>query len=102
MRRKSTAASARRWRLLVVVAAAGVALVPLPPAWVERLYSTSAYPYIQKLVTSISNLAPFALFDLLIVTAIAVAVALVAVDIAARRHTPLRIVSRFLTRTTVL
>ncbi len=50
-----------------VVAAAVFALVPVSPSFVERWYSTGLYPRIQRLLTPISNLVPFALFDLLTV-----------------------------------
>lgn len=59
------------WRPALVIAAAAAAFVPLPASLVERLYSTRLYPAIQPLLTSLSNLAPFALFDgLLLVVAI--------------------------------
>jgi Protein of unknown function (DUF3810) len=52
------------WRRAALIAcAAGVALVPLPPAAVDRWYSARVYRALQPLLTSISNLAPFALFD---------------------------------------
>ena len=57
------------WRPAFVAAAAGAALVPLPAAIVERLYSTRLYLGIQPLLTSLSNLAPFALFDGLVLVA---------------------------------
>ena len=59
------------WRPALVIAAAAAALVPLPATLVERVYSTRLYPALQPLLTSLSNLAPFALFDgLLIVVAL--------------------------------
>ena len=54
------------WRPALVAAAIGAAFVRLPPAIVERLYSAHVYAGVQPLLTSISNLAPFALFDLLV------------------------------------
>jgi len=57
------------WRPALVAAAACAALVPVPAAIVEGLYSTRLYPGIQPLLTSLSNLAPFALFDGLVVVA---------------------------------
>jgi hypothetical protein len=51
------------WRPALVAAAVGAVFVPLPVALVERVYSTHLYPGIQPLLTSLSNLAPFALFD---------------------------------------
>lgn len=70
----------------VVAAAAGAALAPLPPRAVERWYSARVYASIQPLVTSFSNLAPFALFDLLL-AAIAVSwIALAARDLLRARR----------------
>jgi hypothetical protein len=54
------------WRPALVAAAIGAAFVRLPPALVERLYSAHVYAGTQPLLTSLSNLAPFALFDLLV------------------------------------
>lgn len=52
---------------LGLVLSAGVAAVtPVPPALVERVYSTGVYPVFQRILTPISNQAPFALIDLLI------------------------------------
>lgn len=55
---------------VAAVAAAALWLVPLPPAGVERWYSRGAYPTWQRLATAVSNVAPFALFDVLIVAAL--------------------------------
>jgi len=55
------------WRPVLVIAAAAVALVPLPAAFVERVYSRWLYLTLQPLLTSLSNLVPFALFDGLLV-----------------------------------
>ena len=41
------------------------AIAPVDGAIVERWFSTGVYPAIQRVVTPVSNLAPFALFDLL-------------------------------------
>ena len=54
------------WRPALVAAAIGAAFVRLPPVFVERLYSARVYAGMQPLLTSMSNLAPFALFDLLV------------------------------------
>jgi hypothetical protein len=68
-------------RFTVISAAAAAALAPLPPRAVERWYSAWVYAGIQPLVTSISNLAPFALLDVLIVAATALWIALAAADL---------------------
>jgi Protein of unknown function (DUF3810) len=49
----------------VIVAAAAAAVLPLPPALVERWYSSLIYPVIQRVITPASNLVPFAIFDVL-------------------------------------
>ena len=50
----------------LVGAAAGAALAPLPAAWIDRWYSARVYGRVQPLLTSLSNLAPFTLLDVLI------------------------------------
>lgn len=71
----------------VVSLALVAAFAPMPPGRVEQLYSTGWYPVIQPLLTSLSNLVPFALFDaLMIATAIVMGLWLAAMG--------LRIISR--------
>ena len=60
-----------RWRATVVILAAGAALAPLPKTLVERLYSGGAYGFLQPVLTSISNLAPFAILDVLVIAIVA-------------------------------
>lgn len=55
----------------VCVVAAGAALVPLPARWIEWWYSRGLYPRIQRVLTTLSNLSPYALFDLLLLAAAA-------------------------------
>jgi Protein of unknown function (DUF3810) len=69
------------WRPALVAAAAGAALVPLPAAVVERLYSARLYLAIQPLLTSLSNLAPFALLDGLVLVAAVSWIGLTARDV---------------------
>lgn len=52
---------------LLVMAAAVALVVPAPAALVERAYSTGIYPVVQRGLTALSNLVPFALFDLLLI-----------------------------------
>src|SRR5476649_2187645 len=54
------------FRGALILAAAGAALVPLPPATVDRLYTARVYATLQPLMTSLSNLVPFALLDVVI------------------------------------
>jgi hypothetical protein len=57
-------------RIAVVAAAAAAALVPLPSSMVERAYSGGLYLAMQPLVTGLSNRAPFAMFDVMVVAVI--------------------------------
>ena len=86
------------WRRTALLGgAAGAALVPLPPAAVDRWYSAPVYGTLQPLLTSISNLASFALLDLLIGALAVLWIALAARDLlrAPRRLTgALRIATR--------
>jgi hypothetical protein len=65
---------AARWKRLVsasVVLLAGVlAVAPLPAAAVERWYSTGAYPFIERALTTMSGLTPVAWFDVLLLAAL--------------------------------
>jgi hypothetical protein len=54
-------------RTALVAAAAALALAPLPRPLVERWYSRGIYPVCQRLLTSASNLVPFAFFDVLLI-----------------------------------
>jgi hypothetical protein len=54
-------------RAALVGLAAAAAVVPTPPGLVERVYSTGAYPWLQRATTALSNQVPFALFDCLLV-----------------------------------
>jgi hypothetical protein len=53
-------------RVGLVAVALAAALAPLPPKAIDRWYSAGVYASLQPLLTSMSNLAPFALFDALI------------------------------------
>lgn len=55
------------------VMAAGAAALPLPAHFVERWYSRGVFPPLQRTITTLSNLAPFALFDVLWIGAVAAA-----------------------------
>src|SRR5436190_1287837 len=61
--------------VLYALALAG-ALLPLPAPIVERWYSRGLYPPLQRILTSASNLVPFALFDVLWIAAAALAFAI--------------------------
>lgn len=55
----------------VIGVAALAALVPPSPSTIERFYSRGVYPSIQAALTSLSNRAPIAVFDVTIVIAVA-------------------------------
>lgn len=68
----------RRLAWLVAGAIAVLAAVlPLPADAVERWYSRGVFPPLQRTLTTISNLVPFAIFDVLWIGAIAAAAILV-------------------------
>jgi uncharacterized protein DUF3810 len=54
------------WQAAVIACALGAAAAPVPASAVDRWYSAGLYAGIQPLLTSISNLVPFALLDVLI------------------------------------
>jgi hypothetical protein len=53
--------------LLVILAAAAAAVVPIPSSWIERWYSEGAYLRLQRSVTAFSNTIDWSLFDLVCV-----------------------------------
>ncbi len=63
----------RRASVALVAIAAAAAVLPIPQGLVERWYSSGIYPVVQRVMTSLSNLVPFALFDALCLWAIAAA-----------------------------
>ncbi len=93
---------ARVVALVVVVTAAAVAVVPLPRAAVERLYSTAVYPVLQRFITALSNRAPFALIDVLLLSVMVVWLAATAIDVhRVFRLGPVRAARRLAVRTLV-
>lgn len=56
----------------VTLLAGAAAVVPFPGTWVERTYSERAYLALERHVTPVTNLAPFAVTDALLVAAVAV------------------------------
>src|SRR5687768_826530 len=48
------------WRVVYAGAAAG-AIAPMPASLVERWYSLGIYPILQRALTSVSDLVPFAI-----------------------------------------
>src|SRR6185369_7812612 len=85
-----------RWTKAAVIAAAiACLLLPFSPSFIERWYSTGLYPFVQRVLTPLSNLVPFALFDLLTIGAAAIVI--VAIVRAIRRARRLRQWSPLLT-----
>jgi hypothetical protein len=81
----------RALQIVAVAVAVAAGLAPIDPGTVERRFSTTVYPAIQRLVTPVSNLVPFALFDLLTIAgAVALVLALVHGIRRARRERTFR------------
>jgi hypothetical protein len=75
------------WRQSAILASALAAMyLPVSAALVERHYSTRTYLGVQRLLTSASNRAPFALIDLAIVIVAAVWIALAVRDARRSSH----------------
>jgi hypothetical protein len=73
-------------KFALILAAAIVALAPLPRHTVERAYSRGVYPIIQPKLTSLSNHTPFAWFDGVVVLAVCVLIALWTIRLRRRRE----------------
>ena len=89
------------WRAALIAVAVAAALLPIPPAFIERWYSTLVYPSIQALTTSASNRAPFALFDTLIAATTLCWLIALGIDIRRQGDDWGRIASRLLLRVVV-
>lgn len=72
-------------KFTTILAAALLAAVPLPPAIVERTYSRGIYPIVQPYLTELSNQTSIALFDPIVLIALAAIVAMWVVRIRRRR-----------------
>jgi hypothetical protein len=85
---------------VIITIAAAAAVLPLPPATVERWFSLGIYPPIQHVVTAASNVLPFALLDLLILATLVVfAWSATAVILETRRERRLSPLGRGVLRT---
>jgi hypothetical protein len=58
---------------VIIVLALVAGFAPVDAELIERWYSTGVYPLIQRLMTTVSNLVPFALLDVLAVTTLGIA-----------------------------
>ena len=54
-------------QIAIVALAIAAIVAPLPPESVERNYSNRLFPAVQRVATTVSNLASFALLDLLLI-----------------------------------
>jgi hypothetical protein len=82
-------------------AAIAAAIAPIPAPLIERFYSTGAYLRLQNAITSASNQAPFALFDMFLVTVAAGWIGRLALD--KRRGRPWRrVVGSLVARSVVM
>jgi hypothetical protein len=90
------------WRVPVMwaVAALAAAVLPVPPAAVERLYSAAFYRAFQPRVTALSNQLPFSLLDAALAVAAAMWAALAARDVM-RLHSARR-AARFAVARTII
>jgi hypothetical protein len=75
---------AYRIRAVLILVAVVAGVVPLPPAWVERVYSTGVYPRLQPWVTSLTNLVPIALLDVAMLILLALLTVTCVRDVRAR------------------
>jgi hypothetical protein len=63
-------------KFFVVLAAAAIAIVPLPRASVERVYARGAYPLIQPRLTMLTNSTSIAWFDVMLLVVAGVVMAM--------------------------
>jgi hypothetical protein len=69
--RLTRAIRVRGW-IAAVVAAAALALLPAPGWLVDGVYGRHVYPVVQSVATAVTNVAPFAVLDALIIAAVLV------------------------------
>lgn len=76
----------RLFQLGLVGLAIVCVFLPTDPVTVERSFSTSVYPAVQRRLTPLSNAVPFALFDVITLAAAASAIAVVTIGIRRARR----------------
>lgn len=95
-----------RTRIVVVVLAIALAVLPLPRSVIEHQFSTGLFPLVQSALTWFSNLAPFALFDALMLGLAGWWIWRLAHDVSRRRsgNAPgwIRVGGRLLSRTVTM
>ncbi len=72
-------------KLALILAAAILALTPLPRHVVERVYSRGLYPIVQPRLTALSNSTPFAWFDVLVLVTIGATIAMWVMRLSRRK-----------------
>ncbi len=80
----------RALKFFVLLAAAVMALAPLPRGTVERVYARGVYPLVQPRLTALTNRTPFAWFDVMLLIAAGSLVALWIVRLSRRRSGALK------------
>jgi hypothetical protein len=92
------------WRLLLLLAAIALLVVPAPPGTVERYYSAGLYPLLQSVITRASNVTSIAWFDLAVAAIVIGLIAAAARDMWRLRRWPAfaRIVVRLATTAALL
>ena len=89
-------------KIVSICAALLFAIVPIPKVFVERFYSAFMYIHLQRVVTSVSNLVPFSLFDLLVIGIVAAWLIALAADIRRRKSAAARVLMRTMVWASVL
>ena len=74
-------------KIALILAAALLALAPLPRQTVERVYSRGVYPVLQPRLTALSNTTPFAWFDVIVVFTIGATIVVWAVRLRRSKQT---------------
>ena len=87
--------------MALVAVALCAALLPVPSSAIERFYSAGIYRVLQPALTTISNLVPFALFDLLVAGVVVTWVALAVRDARRSKRRWLQAMGRIGLRTVV-
>ena len=92
-----------RLGILTILLAVCFLVLPIPSAYIERLYSQQTYLIFQNLVTPLSGLVSFAVFDFLLVTTVIVVFGWWVVSlIVSKRGRRWRTVITMITKTTVM
>ncbi|HTG89819.1 MAG TPA: DUF3810 family protein, partial [Vicinamibacterales bacterium] len=76
----------RAFKIGLVLVAAVLAATPLPRGRVEAIYSRGLYPALQPWLTAVSNVVPFALFDVVVVSVTAGVLLLWTMRLRGLRH----------------